>query len=77
KVNAQTDKYRGTAAFVSKEFIQLIEGTQTGKVSANALNVRADATIYVRVRRRIRPDIQGVCRDFSSLSSFDQLDKLF
>lgn len=43
-VNAQTDKYRGTAAFVSKEFIQLIEGTQTGKVSANALNVRADAT---------------------------------
>ncbi len=43
RVNAQTDKYRGTAAYVSQEYVELIEGTNTGRITVSGLNVRADS----------------------------------
>ncbi|WP_214745927.1 SH3 domain-containing protein [Exiguobacterium sp. s189] len=42
-VNAQTDKYRGTAAYVSQEYVELIEGTNTGRITVSGLRVRADS----------------------------------
>lgn len=42
-VNAQTDKYRGTAAYVSQQYVELIEGTNTGRITVSGLNVRADS----------------------------------
>lgn len=42
-VNAQTDKYRGTAAYVSQQYVELIEGTNTGRITVSGLHVRADS----------------------------------
>ncbi|WP_138859051.1 SH3 domain-containing protein [Exiguobacterium mexicanum] len=68
-VNAQTDKYRGSAAYVSKEFIQLIEGTQSGRVSASTLNVRADATT--------NSHIYGVLNSNSVVSILGEKDNFY
>ncbi|TCI41555.1 hypothetical protein EVJ27_13680 [Exiguobacterium sp. SH3S2] len=68
-VNAQTDKYRGSAAYVSKEYIQLIEGTQNGRVSTNALNVRADSTTNSHV--------YGVLNENSIVSILGEKDNFY
>lgn len=72
RVNAQTDKYSGTAAYVSKQYVELIEGTKTGRITVSGLHVRSDSNtnshIYGILNLNSIVNVLGVKDNFYQIS---------